>query len=174
MKPGSRTGQVLAMKPYASSLAAILWLGVSWTARAEPPKNLASSIITEGVAARVLNTEVEADVANAQSDFDNAKTLISHCAYRGKDSRTNAAHVDVLLRQSESADIAKEQFDGAKAVYRGKDVAGIGDAAFRTTLPAQLHILKGRVWVIVTAGTFKADPALEEEVAQIVLKRLPG
>ena len=160
------------MKPYASFLTALLWLGTSCIANADPPKNLASSILTQPLAERILNIDVEADSANSQPDTENARTLISHCSYRAKDPGTNAAHIDVVLRQSENADLAKEQFDGAKVVYRGTDVPGMGDAAFRTKLPAQLQVLKGRVWLMVTAGTFKADPALEELVAQEVLRRL--
>lgn len=154
------------------SLAAMFWLGTS-LGETEPVKNLASSVLTLTLAEQILGTELEPDRANSQPDITSVRTLISHCAYAAKRSGKNAPHVDLMVHISETADAAKGQFDGAKAVHAGKEVTGLGDAAFRSSLPGQLNVLKGRVCITITAGTFKADATIEEQVANQVLGRLP-
>jgi hypothetical protein len=153
-------------------LAAMFWLATS-LGQAEPVKNLASSILTLTLAEQILGADLEPDRVNSQPDINSVRTLISHCAYAARSSGRNAPHVDLMVHISDNADMAKGQFDGAKAVHAGKDVTGLGDAAFRSSLPGQLNVLKGRVCITITAGTFKANAKMEEEVASQILGRLP-
>ena len=150
----------------------MFWLWVS-LGKAEPGRNLASSVLTQTLAEEILGADLEPDRGNTQPDLSSVKTVISHCAYAAKGSGRNLPHVDLVVRVSETPDAAKGQFDGARAVYSGKEVSGLGDAAFRSSLPEQLNILKGRVWITITAGRFKADTKLEEQVANEILRRLP-
>src|ERR1035437_1405913 len=157
--------------PVKAILVALLCFGTAIAS--DLPKNLATSILSENVAQDVLGVEVEGDGGNGQADSENARTLISHCAYHAKDAHSTPAHFDLLIRRFQSDDIAKEQFDGAAAVYHGASVAGFRDAAFRSPLPFQLHVRKGKVWISVTAGIFKPDPTLERKLAEEVLRHLP-
>jgi hypothetical protein len=157
---------------FVSFLAAALSLVALFVSNAEAGNNLASTVFPERAAEEILKTDVEAASGNAQPDITSAKTLISYCSYKTKTGKTNAAHIDVTVRKSETPEDAKAQFDSGKLIYRGQDLSGIGDAAFRSTSPPQLMVLKGKYWIMVTAGTFKPDPALEESAASEILRRL--
>jgi hypothetical protein len=161
------------MKTQLISLYAVLFCaGTVLILKAEAPNNLASSILTEGLAQRILNTDVQPASVNTQPDGDNGKMRISYCSYKGSGTDKNPPHLDLQIRQSDTPANARALFESTKMIYRGQDVAGVGDAAFRSTMPPQLHVLKGRSFIIVTAGRNKADPSLEESAASEVLRRL--
>jgi hypothetical protein len=134
--------------------------------------NLAATIFTESDAQQVYSGEVEPANYNQQPDKDGAGMHLSRCGYSWKKKSRQVAHVDLELHQWKTAEMARTQFDSIKQVYRGTDVSGMGDAAFRSSTPAQLHILKGRMWISVTANTFKPDPAMADQVAAVALRRL--
>ena len=153
----------------------LLIAGVAlWNAGADelgPEKNLASSILTKPLAERILSRDVEPGAENNQPDgVGFAKMRSSHCSYataasvRGK----QAAYLDFALRRLETPELAKEQFESSRIIFRGKDVSGVGEAAFRPTSPSQLHVLKGRFYIVVTAPA----PDMEESAVAEILSRL--
>jgi hypothetical protein len=146
-----------------------------WNAGAEelgPEKNLASTILTQALAERILSRDVEPAAGNNQPDGGSSlgKMRVSHCSYATSASvpGKQASYLDFTLRQLETAALAKAQFESLKIVYRGKDVSGVGEAAFRPTSPSQLHVLKGRFYIVVTAPA----PNMEENAAAEILRRL--
>jgi hypothetical protein len=159
-----------------SIVICLIVLGVAlWNAGAEelgPEKNLASTILTQALAERILSRDVEPAAGNNQPDGGSsfAKMRVSHCSYatsastRGK----QASYLDFTLRQLETPALAKAQFESLKIIFRGKDVSGVGEAAFRPTSPSQLHVLKGRFYIVVTAPA----PDMEENAASEILRRL--
>jgi len=77
------------------------------------------------------------------------------------------------LRKTATVEEAKNTFLSSKKIYNGQDVAGLGDLAYRTAAPAQLNVLKGRDWLIITAGVFPvADVSLQEKAAREILKNI--
>ena len=167
------TTPLLLMKTQLISFYALLFCaGTVLILKAEAPGNLASSILTQALAGRILNADVQPGSANTQPDGDNGRMRISYCSYKGTGTDKNQPHLDLQIKQSDTPANARALFESSKMIYRGQDVSGVGDAAFRSTMPPQLHILKGRSFIIVTAGRAKADPALEESAASEVLRRL--
>ena len=154
----------------------LLIIGVAlWSAGADelgPEKNLASTILTQALAERILSRDVEPAAGNNQPDGGSnlGKIRVSHCSYatsasaRGK----QASFLDFTLRRLDTPALAKAQFESAKIIYRGKDVNSVGEAAFRPTSPSQLHVLKGRFYIVVTAPA----PDMEENAAAEILRRL--
>ena len=143
-----------------------------WATEADLKENIASRLLTQALAERILGAEVEAASANSQPDGHAANIRLSHCSYQTKASEKKSGHIDLILRQSDTAEGARAQFDSAKIIYRGQEVSGLGDTAFRPATLSQVHVLKGRNYIIVTAGTFKAEPGLEENAASEILRRL--
>jgi hypothetical protein len=134
--------------------------------------NLAATLFRQTDAEQIFSGELEAASYNTKPDGEGAGTRISQCGYVWKKNSRQVAHVDLSLRQWKTPEVARAQFEGMKLVYRGTDVNGLGDAAFRSPSPAQLHVLKGRTWITVTAGTFKAEPEKEAVIATIALGRI--
>jgi len=144
----------------------------SSTACAAPADNACVSVLTADVAQRVLGAAVEPGIRNSVTDQTMGTSVISRCSYSLKGVMRGAT-VSLMLTRAGTADEAKTNFTSSKATYKGQDVAGLGDAAFRTAMPAQLNVLKGRDWLIIAAGTFpKGDAALQQKAAVEILKNL--
>jgi hypothetical protein len=146
-----------------------------WNAGADelgPEKNLASTILTQALAGRILSRDVVPAAENSQPDGGSSlgRMRVSHCSYATSASvpGKQASYLDFTLRQLETAALAKAQFESLKIVYRGKDVSGVGEAAFRPISPSQLHVLKGRFYIVVSAPA----PDMEENAAAEILRRL--
>ena len=150
----------------------IVALSSVWATELDLKENIASRVLPQALAERILGAEVDAASGNSQPDGHAATVRISHCSYQTKPSEKKTGHIDLIIRRAETAEAARAQFDSAKVIYRGKEVSGLGDAAFRPGALSQVHVLKGRCYIIVTAGTVKADPGLEENAASEVLRRL--
>lgn len=146
-----------------------------WNARAEElgrEKNMASTILPPVLASRILSGDVEPGSGNNQPDGGFARMRTSHCSYKTTASGKQAGYLDFDLRQMDTPALAKAQFESSKIIFRGQDVSGIGEAAFRPVSPAQLHVLKGRYYIVVSAGKSKADPSVEENAVAEILRRL--
>jgi hypothetical protein len=144
-----------------------------WAIEPDFSRNIAAGVLTQALAERILDAEVDPASGNTQPDGHAARVRISHCSYQTKASEKKSGHIDLVVRQSETAEGARVQFDSAKVIYRGKEVSGLGEAAFRPATLSQVHVLKGRSYIIVTAGaSSKADPKLEENAASEILRRL--
>ncbi|HXM74064.1 MAG TPA: hypothetical protein VN904_02215 [Chthoniobacterales bacterium] len=150
-----------------------LGLASVWATEPDFSRNIAASVLTQALAERILDAEVDPASTNTQPDGHAARVRISHCSYQTKASEKKSGHIDLVVRQSETTEGARAQFESAKVIYRGKEVSGLGEAAFRPTTLSQVHVLKGRSYIIVTAGaSFKADAKLEENAASEILRRL--
>jgi hypothetical protein len=144
-----------------------------WATEPDFSRNIAAGVLTQALAERILDAEVNPASGNTQPDGHAARVRISHCSYQTKASEKKTGHIDLVVRQSETPEGAKAQFESAKVIYRGQDVGGLGEAAFRPNTLSQVHVLKGHSYLIVTAGaSFKADPHLEENAASEILRRL--
>jgi hypothetical protein len=154
----------------------LLIIGLAfWNAGAQelgPEKNLASSILTQALAERILSRDVEPAAGNNQPDGGGSlgRIRVSHCSYASSAGAggKQASFLDFTLKRLETAALAKAQFESSKIVYRGKDVSSVGEAAFRPVSPSQLHVLKGRYYIIVAAPA----PNMEENAASEILRRL--
>ncbi|MDQ2867895.1 MAG: hypothetical protein M3R59_05715 [Verrucomicrobiota bacterium] len=137
--------------------------------------NRASKILTAEAAQTILGAPVEADSRNADADTEMGKTWVSKASYSVKSGGASGIRVSILIRHAPSHEEAQSIFESSKATFHGEDVAGLGDAAYRTKTPAQLNILKGNDWLIITAGTFRdPDPAMQEKLAREILAKMPA
>ena len=135
--------------------------------------NLATSILTPEVAQRILSAPVEAAKANSEADMTSGATVVSRCSYSVKGDSPMATRVSLMLRRAGTTEEAKAIFLASKQTYHGEDIGGLGDAAYRTAAPAQLNVLKGKNWLIISAGPFpKADPSLQEKAAHEILNNI--
>jgi len=152
---------------------ALVAVGAAFLPGAQAGENRASQILTAEIAQNILGVPVEGAAKNAEADTENGKTVISFASYSAKGGEFNAPRVSLMLRKAGSSDEAKSIFLSSKTTYKGEEVTGLGDLAYRTAMPAQLNVLKGQTWLIISAGTFKApDPALQEKAAREILKKL--
>ncbi len=84
-----------------------------------------------------------------------------------------AASLTLLIRHAPSAEEAKNIFESSKATFKGEEVAGLGAPAYRTQVPAQLDVLKGPNWLIISVITGRtADLAGLEKVAREIVAKL--
>jgi hypothetical protein len=136
--------------------------------------NRASKILTAELAQKILGAPVEAS-GSGMADTEIGQTWVSRISYRAKTGGASAPSVSLLIRHASAAADAKTIFESSKATFHGEDVAGLGDAAYRTKSPAQLDILKGTNWLIISAGTFSnPDPAIQEKAAREILAKIPN
>ncbi len=163
------------MKPLYLLFALALLAGPAMPASAgETKANRASEILTADLAQKILGVPVESSSA-ATPDTEMGQTWVSRISYRAKTGDASAPGVSLLIRHAGSAAEAKSIFDSSKATFHGEDVAGLGDAAYRTKTPAQLDVLKGSNWLIITAGTFSnPDRVSQEKAAHEILTKVPG
>ncbi len=137
--------------------------------------NRASQILTADLAQKILGAAVEPGSKNATADTEMGKIWVSSASYSVSGGGATASRVTVLIRHADTADQAKTIFESSKGTFKGVDVPGIGDSAYRTQIPAQLDVLKGNCWIIITAGTGKtADSGLQEKTAREILPKIPS
>ncbi|MFL6539853.1 MAG: hypothetical protein ACJ8HU_03750 [Chthoniobacterales bacterium] len=135
--------------------------------------NVAAKLFTPQIAERVLGGVVEPASQNTAADMQNGGNVVSRAGYTLQGAGSAAPRVSILLRRSATAEETKTAFLNSKEMYHGVDVAGFGDAAYRIDKPAQFNVLKGRDWIVITAGVFPApDPALQEKTARELLAAL--
>lgn len=137
--------------------------------------NRAGQMVTADLAQKILGGPVEPGSLNSNGDTEIGKTWVSRVSFAAKAGGSSAISFTVLIRHGDSPEQAKQIFESSKATFKGVDVGGLGDAAYRTQMPGQLDVLKGMNWLIISAGTFKTpDPALQEKVAHEVLPKIPN
>ncbi len=120
--------------------------------------SIATVIKRIALAAAIIVVGIE----NAQAHPDNHASKISTSEIAPK-----------LLRHATSKNEAAGIFKSTKSTFHGDEVSGLGIPAYRTAMPAQLNVLKGHHWLIISAGTFK-DPAklAQEKLARIILPKI--
>ncbi len=135
--------------------------------------NHAIKIFTADMAEKILGKPVEPSPRNSQDDTTVGKTWVSHALYSVKGGAAASPQAHLMIRHGNSKDEAKNIFESSKATFKGTDVAGLGDAAYRTQMPAQLNVLKGSNWLIITVGTFhEQNTAAQEQLAKAVLPKI--
>ena len=135
--------------------------------------NVAAKIFTAEVAQRIFGAPATPGKVNSEADTKSGGAVISRCSYSVKGDGTTATSVGLMLRRAGTTEEAKTIFLASKQTYHGEEIGNLGDAAYRTAAPAQLNVLKGRDWIIISAGAFpKADPVLQEKAARETLKNL--
>ncbi len=137
--------------------------------------NRAGQILTADLAQKILGTPVEAGSTNGDADTEIGKTWVSRVSYAAKAGGPSAVGLTLLVRHGDDPEQSKQIFESSKATFKGVDVAGLGTAAYRTQIPAQLNVLKGAHWLIISAGTLRvADPALQEKAAREIIAKMPN
>ena len=140
---------------------------------AETADNVAAKVFTPEIAQKVLGGPVEPAKRNSQADISNGSTVVSQCSYALRTDSDQSTSTSLVLRRAGSSEEAKKIFLASKQMYKGEDVASLGEAAYRTAAPAQLNVLQGKTWLIISAGVFpKPDPALQEKAAREILKNI--
>jgi hypothetical protein len=135
--------------------------------------NLASTILTPEAAQRIFGAPAEAAKVNSEADTMSGAAVVSRCSYSLKSNAGTATNISLLLRRAATLEEGKAIFFASKLTHHDEEISDLGDAAFRTTAPAQLNVLKGRNWLIISAGAFpKADPVLQEKAAREILKQI--
>lgn len=134
--------------------------------------NKASTILTKELAEKVMGKPVEGSSSNKEADTINGKTWMSRASYSVKDDALSGG-AGVLIRHAESKAQAKSIFESSKSMFKGVAVPGLGDAAYRTEKPAQLNVLKGSTWLIISCGTFrKPETNGQENIAKAILPKI--
>ncbi len=158
------------MKKHVLSVLAILSLSTAnLNVTAAEPGNRARKMLTAELAQSLLGGAVEESSRNSVADTQVGDTWVSTAAYMLKNGNSQ---VSVLIRHG-SKEETKSAYVQCKDMYKGVEVKGIGEAAYRTTTPAQLCVLKGNNWLIFMCGPFtKPDTAGQEKAAKAVLSKL--
>lgn len=103
------------------------------------------------------------------------KTWVSRASFAEKAESAAGRSVSLLIRHAPSHEEAQSIFESSKATFHGEEVAGLGEAAYRTKVPAQLNILRGNDWLIISAGTLReSDAGAQEKAAREILANLPA
>lgn len=132
--------------------------------------NRASQILTKNVAEQLAGGSVSQQTSGTIKDTEYGNSWASSVTY---DVKSSGATLGVNIRHSGTANEAKQKFEQSKAGTKGETVSGIGESAFRTKMPAQLHVLKGKNYLIITAGTFRApDTSLQEKAGRELANRV--
>jgi hypothetical protein len=154
--------------------AGLLGLLLATTTLAEGlADNIAAKVLTPEVAQRILSAPVEAAKVNSEADMTSGATVVSRCSYLVKGDSPMTIRVSLMLRRAGTTEETKAIFLASKQTCHGEDIGGLGDAAYRTAAPAQLNVLKGKSWLIISAGAFpKADPVLQDKAAREILKNI--
>ena len=170
----SRSGGIAASAPQRSIKVAVLRAAITVLVAASLTEavtdNECARIFTMEMAQQVLGSPVTPGDKNSKADITNGPIVVSQCSYSVAKGEKRL-NVGLTLRRAATVDEARNTFLGSKKIYSGQDVAGLGDLAYRTAAPAQLNVLKGRNWLIISAGTFPvADVSLQEKAAREILK----
>ena len=154
---------------HATIFSAVCIAALSTSAFAGP-SNRATEILTPGIAQKILGASVKAGPKNSEADVVKGKTWTSKANYS---TTGDGPSIKLLIRHAESADQAKQIFDSNKASNKGQPVTNIGESAYRTSAPAQLNVLKGQNWVVISVGTAsKPDTAAQEKLAKEILPKI--
>ena len=157
------------MKP-AAFLVALTILAVAPLASAGAADNESARIFTQEMAQLVLGSPVVPSDRNSTADIKNGPVIVSQCSYSTQSGETTTS-VGLTLHRAATPEEAKSGFLSSKNIYKGQEITALGDMAYRITAPAQLNVLKGTDWLIISAGAFpKPDPALQEKAARAILK----
>lgn len=136
--------------------------------------NESARIFTQEMAQLVVGSPVVPSERNSTADIKNGAVIVSQCSYSAQSGDTTTS-VGLTLRRAATPEEAKSTFLSSKNIYNGQEITALGDMAYRTAAPAQLNVLKGRNWLIISAGVFpKPDPAMQEKAARAILKNLPN
>lgn len=104
----------------------------------------------------------------------NGQKTVTNCLYSyDPGSLSDLVTVNLLL-QGAAPNQAKQSFENARP-KNAKVIKGYGDGAYWDPALGQLDILKGKYWLIVSAGTgdfSQRTPDLARRVADIIVKRL--
>ena len=131
----------------------------------------AAKILTPELAQSVLGSPVKVS-GSGMPDTDMGKTWVSQIHYSKKEEGAKG-QVGLLIRHAPTKEEATSTFESSKANFKGVTVAGLGDRAYRTERPAQLNVLKGSNWLIISAGTFsQPDTAGQEKIAKEILPKI--
>lgn len=128
--------------------------------------NRASLILTSAIARKVLGAPVQPSPHNRMADTITGPIWVSNANYHQPGGRS----VTLLIRHAASKEEASSIFASSKVSFKGVEVHGLGVPAYRTTTPAQLNVLKGSNWLILSVGTFqKPDEAGQLRAAKAIL-----
>ncbi|HEY9712165.1 MAG TPA: hypothetical protein V6C72_01770, partial [Chroococcales cyanobacterium] len=106
---------------------------------------------------------------NSMGDTEIGATWVSNANYTNDSGKV----AGLMIRHGTNKEQSQAAFESSKKIFKGAAVAGLGDAAYRTDKPAQLDILKGANWLIITVGTAKeADKAGQETLAKELLPKI--
>ena len=98
---------------------------------------------------------------------------MSRCSYSIKNDAGTTTNISLLFRRAATLEEGKAIFLASKLAHHDEEISGLGDVADRTVAPAELNVLKGRNWLIISAGAFpKSDPILQEKAAREILKNI--
>ena len=140
---------------------------------ADSVANLAGTILTPDVAERIFGALAEAAKVNSQADTKSGEAVVSRCSFSWKNAAGTATIVSLLIRRAPTLEEGKAIFLASKLTQHDEEIANLGDAAYRTAAPAQLNVLKGRNWLVISAGTSPTpDPGLQEKAAREILKNI--
>ena len=135
--------------------------------------NLAATILTPDVAKTIFGEPAEAAKINSETDMKSGAAVVSRCSYSIKDEAGTATNISLLFRRAATLEEGKAIFLASQLAHHDEEISGLGDAAYRTVAPAQLNVLKGRNWLIISAGAFpRPDPILQEKAAREILKQI--
>lgn len=143
----------------------LLLLGLAASVAAES-LNRASQVLTPAIARQVLGAPAKASPHNKMADTMTGPIWVSNANY----SLSGGRSVSLLIRHAASKDEASSIFHSSKLSFKGVDVHGLGVPAYRTKTPAQLNVLKGANWLIISVGTFqKPEEAGQFKAAKAIL-----
>jgi hypothetical protein len=141
---------------------------------ADSADNLSAKILAPDLAQQLLGGTIEPAPKNSRADIKVGDTVLSQCSYSMRGDALTPMSLSLLVRRARNAEEAKTIFLASKKTFSGENVGDLGDAAYRTVAPAQLNVLKGRNWLIISAGFFpKPDPSLQMKTAREILKNIP-
>ena len=99
--------------------------------------------------------------------------VVSRCSYSMKNDTGTTTSISLLFRRAATMEEGKAIFLASKLVHHDEEISDLGDSAYRTVAPAQLNVLKGKNWLVISAGAFpKPNPSLQEKVAREILKNI--
>lgn len=102
------------------------------------------------------------------------KTLVSTCSYTNGASDAKSLQVSTVLLRCSTDDSSKEGFRAERSTG-AEAVTGLGDDAYWDPTLAQLHILKGHNWAIITSGSSvikERTPEQAKAVAALIISEL--
>lgn len=167
------TGQNFLLKASLYLAATATLTNFAGGAQAEGISNRASQILTEDLAKTVLGCGVKPNTSNNSQDEVTGEAWVSRAGYSASSSSKPVPQLTLLIRHAKNPDQAKNIFDSSKSAFGGEDVSGLGAPAYRTKVPAQLNVLIGKNWLILSAGTFaKPDTDNQEKLAKQLIAKI--